>query len=72
MHKDKIGELRALREDVLEISRAEFADKIGVCESSIKNWELKKNNPSPLATEKIIKFLGSLRKAKGKGDATPK
>jgi len=64
------GELRALREDVLGISRAEFADRLGVCVESVKNWELKKNNPSPLAAEKIIKFLGSLKRAKGSGDVT--
>lgn len=60
MDKDKIGELRVLREG-LEISRAAFANRLGVCESSVKNWELKKNNPSPLATEKIVKFLESLK-----------
>lgn len=65
-------ELRALREDVLGISRAEFADRLGVCVESVKNWELKKNNPSPLAAEKIIKFLGSLKAKRSGADATSK
>lgn len=64
MNEDK-GELRVLREDVPGISRSELAEAVGVSPDSIKGWELGKHIPGRMATEKIVKFLGSLRKAKG-------
>ena len=52
----KAEEIRNLREG-LNLTRREFAEKVGVCYDSVKSWELGRQNPRGSA----IKIMQGLR-----------
>lgn len=53
--------VRELREVTLCVTRQEFADQLGVCEASVRNWETGKSIPIPLhllALEDVAQSVG--------------
>ncbi len=47
------------------LTQEQFAAKLGVSFPTVNRWENKKTKSSPLATQKLQKFLSALRKKKG-------
>src|ERR1700722_6681059 len=46
------------------LTQEEFAAKLGVSFPTVNRWENKKTKPSPLAIQKLQKFLSALKKKK--------
>ncbi|OOE32090.1 transcriptional regulator [Salinivibrio kushneri] len=46
-----IEDVKAIREDILNVSRSEFAKAMSVSVETVKSWENKRRNPSGLAAK---------------------
>ena len=46
-----IADVKAIREDLLKVTQAEFAATMGVSIDTIKSWESKRRNPAGLAAK---------------------
>ncbi|EHJ9985851.1 NadS family protein [Vibrio parahaemolyticus] len=47
----KVADVKAIREDMLKVTQAEFAATMGVSIDTIKSWESKRRNPAGLAAK---------------------
>lgn len=47
----EIADVKAIRENVLKVTQAEFAATMGVSVDTIKSWECKRRNPAGLAAK---------------------
>lgn len=48
----------------MNLTQEQFAAKLGVSFPTVNRWENKKTKPSPLAIQKLQKFLSALKKKK--------
>lgn len=46
-----VADVKAIREELLKVSQAEFAAAMGVSIDTIKSWESKRRNPAGLAAK---------------------
>ncbi len=47
----EVADVKAIREDMLKVTQAEFAATMGVSIDTIKSWESKRRNPAGLAAK---------------------
>lgn len=47
----EVADVKAIREDVLKVTQAEFAATMGVSVDTVKSWESKRRNPAGLAAK---------------------
>lgn len=47
----EVADVKAIREDLLKVTQAEFAATMGVSVDTIKSWESKRRNPAGLAAK---------------------
>lgn len=47
----EVADVKAIRENVLKVTQAEFAATMGVSVDTIKSWESKRRNPAGLAAK---------------------
>ncbi|WP_342607044.1 NadS family protein [Vibrio tritonius] len=47
----EVADVKAIREDLLKVTQAEFAATMGVSIDTIKSWESKRRNPAGLAAK---------------------
>lgn len=47
----EVADVKAIREDILKVTQAEFAATMGVSIDTIKSWESKRRNPAGLAAK---------------------
>ncbi|HBC3831189.1 TPA: helix-turn-helix domain-containing protein [Vibrio parahaemolyticus] len=47
----EVADVKAIREDMLKVTQAEFAATIGVSIDTIKSWESRRRNPAGLAAK---------------------
>ena len=47
----ELADVKAIREDLLKVTQAEFAKTMGVSVDTIKSWESKRRNPAGLAAK---------------------
>lgn len=47
----ELADVKAIREDLLKVTQAEFARTMGVSVDTIKSWESKRRNPAGLAAK---------------------
>lgn len=49
--KYEVTDVKAIREEVLKVTQAEFAATMGVSVDTVKSWESKRRNPAGLAAK---------------------
>lgn len=47
----EVADVKAIREDLLKVTQAEFAAAMGVSVETVKSWEGKRRNPTGLAAK---------------------
>lgn len=47
----EIADVKRIREELLKVTQAEFADTMGVSIDTVKSWECKRRNPAGLAAK---------------------
>lgn len=47
----EVADVKAIREDLLKVTQADFAATMGVSVDTIKSWESKRRNPAGLAAK---------------------
>lgn len=47
----EVADVKAIREDLLKVTQAEFAATMGVSVDTVKSWECKRRNPAGLAAK---------------------